>query len=153
MGLKCKQLTTEAVCFTDADGLKTSLVAHYEYGQDATDATILVATIYTDAEGTPVDTADGVVTVGSCPKPDPVIQTETYCDDVEGDGSDIVQFICQTVTSFDDNCVPIVPAVVNYFELDKVTVYVPVGDIGVCDGDCAPAVAGGLKTAWGATKG
>jgi len=152
MGLKCKQLSTELGCYTDADGLKQTVVIHYEYGQDALGETILVSTIYTDAVGAPVSVGEVVVTPGACAKPSPDVEWELLCDDVNDDRTDIVQFFCQVITSFDDNCLPIVPPAVANYELDKATPYEPQGTVGKCEEECDPGVPVGLKTAWGAGK-
>ena len=65
MAIKCKELSTALVCFNNGTANET-LVAHYEYGANATGGTILVSTRYTNAAGVPVDTSAGTVTAGAC---------------------------------------------------------------------------------------
>lgn len=143
----CRDFETVEVCATAADGTRTTHVAHYEYGTDAAGNTILAATRYTDADGTPVDLSAAKVTAGACPIMQPHVDFERLCD-VQADGT-FVEFLCRTITSFDAAGAPVDPAQVDYFELDKVTTYVPTGTVGPCP-DCPPAVAQGVLTTWGA---
>lgn len=64
--MKCKDLATALVCFTNAGGVKTQLVAHYEYGKNATGGTIIVATRYTTPDGVAFNTSTGTVVAGAC---------------------------------------------------------------------------------------
>lgn len=142
----CKDFNCAEVCAVAADGTQQTLIAHYEYGSDDTGATILVATRYADAAGVPVDTSALKVTAGACPVAQPTVAFEQLCD-VQADGSS-VPFVCRIITSFDSAGVPIDPAAVAYFELDKVTPYVITGTVGDCP-DCLPATAQGVLTTWG----
>ena len=143
----CKDLETKIVCATNEAGVRTSYVAHYEYGNDAAGNTLLAATRYTDAAGAIVDLTGLEISVGACPVAAPDIEFERLCDLAE-DGT-FTEFLCRTVTSFDSAGVPIDPPLLAYFELDKVTVYVPEGTVGPCP-DCPPATVQGVLTAWGA---
>ena len=143
----CKELSTALVCATDAAGVRTTAVAHYEYGLDAAGAVILVATRYTDAAGVVLDLAASAVTAGACPVAQPDVEYERLCD-VQPDGT-FTEFLCRTVVSFDSAGAPVDPVLVDYFELDKVTEYVPTGEVGPCP-ECLPAEAIGVATAWGA---
>lgn len=142
----CRDFTTAEVCAADAAGVRTTLIAHYEYGSDAAGNSILVATRYTDTAGVPVDTAAMTLTGGACPVASPDVEWERLCD-IEA-GGDFTEFMCRTITSFDTTGAPVEPGLVEYFELDKVTPYVPAGDIGPCP-ECPPAVAAGVLTTWG----
>jgi len=143
----CKDYQTAEVCATAADGTRTTYTASYEMGVNAAGESILVATRYLDADGTVVDLSAATVTAGACPVFAPDIEFERLCD-VQTDGT-FVEFLCRTVTSFDAAGAVIDPAQVDYFELDKVTPYVPTGTVGPCP-DCPPAVAQGVLTTWGA---
>lgn len=143
----CKDFNCAEVCATAADGTAQTLIAHYEYGSDDTGATILVSTRYADAAGVPVDTAALTVTAGACPVAQPSVEFEQLCD-VAANGTS-TQFMCRVITSFDSSGAPVVPAQVDYFELDKVTPYVVAGTVGDCP-ECLPATAQGVLTTWGA---
>lgn len=143
----CKDFEVVEVCATDADGVRTTFLAHYEYGVDAAGDSILVATRYTDASGAVQDLSASTVTAGACPVYQPDVEFERLCD-VQADGT-FVEFLCRTITSFDTSGVVVDPAQVAYFDLDKVTPYVPTGTVGPCP-DCPPATAQGVLTTWGA---
>lgn len=143
----CKDFEVVEVCSTAADGTRTPYFAHYEYGADASGESILVATRYADAEGNVVDLSTETVTAGACPVYQPDVEFSRLCD-VQTDGT-FVEFLCRTITSFDASGTVIDPAKVDYFELDKVTPYVPTGTVGPCP-DCPPAEAQGVLTTWGA---
>lgn len=143
----CKDFEVVPVCSTDPAGVRTTYFAHFEYGVDASGESILVATRYADAEGVVVDLSANVVSAGACPVYQPDVEFERLCD-VQADGT-FIEFLCRTITSFDTSGAVIDPAQVDYFELDKVTPYVPTGTVGPCP-DCPPAVAQGVLTAWGA---
>lgn len=69
--MKCGEFETQSVCFTDALGDSRPLVAHYEYGVNATGGMTLMSTRYTEVDGfTVVDTSTGTVAIGACPLPD-----------------------------------------------------------------------------------
>ena len=144
MSKLCTQMATAEVCFNNGT-TNTTLVAHYEYGVDADDATILVATRFTDAAGVPVDTAAGTVTAGACALTPPDVEYSKLCD-VQADGT-IVEFFRRTITSFDSTGEASTD--VTDFELDKVTEYTVAGDVAACNEDCDPATALGVLTTWG----
>lgn len=137
-------MATAEVCFNNGTS-NTTLVAHYEYGKDADGFTILVATRYTNAAGTPVDTSAGTVTAGACALTPPDVEWEKLCD-VQADGT-IVEFFRRSITTFDSTGAPTV--VVTDWELDKVTAYTVAGTVTVCNEDCDPATALGTLTSWG----
>lgn len=141
---KCTQMSTAEVCFNNGTSNQT-LIAHYEYGTDADGFTILVATRYTDASGTPVDTSAGTVTAGACALTPPDVEWEKLCD-VQADGT-IVEFFRRSITSFDSTGTPTVT--VTDWQLDKLTVYTATGTVGACNEDCDPATALGTLTSWG----
>lgn len=140
----CTQLATAEVCYNDGTTNQT-LIAHYEYGVNDQDKTILVATRFTDAAGEPVDTTGGTVTAGACALTPPDVEWEKLCD-VQADGS-IVEFLRRSITTFDSVGTPTVT--VTDWELDKVTAYVVAGDVTVCNEDCDPATAQGVVATWG----
>ena len=145
--MSCFDMETNEVCYTDADGVRKSLMAHYEYGQDAAGATILVSTRYTEADGiTVVDTADGTVVAGACPVAPSDVEWVKQCD-VADDGTS-TEFFCRTITSFDSAGMVVDPVKVDYFAMDKVTIYEPAGTVGECP-NCPPATAQGVLTSWG----
>lgn len=159
--MQCTAMTTALVCYTQpgadpADPVtRTTLVAHYEYGQDAAGATILVATRYTDPDGTPVDTSTGTVVAGACQLSAPDVEWELLCDFVAGDPAaapptnDVTtQFFRRSVTVFDANN-DVESVTVADFELDKVTAYVVEGEVVACNQECEPATALGVLTTWG----
>lgn len=65
----CTDFGTALVCFENASGNFSTLIAHYEYGKTLVGSSIVRAVRYTTADGTPVDTSAGIVTPGSCPVP------------------------------------------------------------------------------------
>jgi len=147
MSFECKQLATEAVCYTDALLVKTSLVAHYEYGTNALGNTIITATRYTDAAGVPVDTSLGTVVVGLCavnvvPAD---VELETLCDTLAGV---VTEFVRRTTVTFNPDGT-VLAVVVADFALDNVTPYVVAGVVSDCSMQCAPATPLGLLATWG----
>lgn len=63
----CAHTKIKEVCYTDAGGVKTTLLAHYTYATSTgTVPTALVRTVFTNAAGDPVDTTGGTVVVGTC---------------------------------------------------------------------------------------
>lgn len=143
--MQCTEMTTASACFTDADGNPQTVVAHYEYGKDAAGSTILVATRYTDAAGTPIDTSLGTVSAGACPVASPDVEWEQRCD-VQTDGS-IVEFMCRVITTFAPDGTP--TSSTEDFELDKTTPYTVTGTVEACGADCEPATPAGVLTTWG----
>lgn len=66
----CAHTEIKEVCYTDAGGVKTTLLAHYTYAASTgTVPTGLVRTVFTNAAGVPVVTAGGTVVIGACPLP------------------------------------------------------------------------------------
>ncbi len=143
MAIKCKELSTALVCFNNGTSNET-LVAHYEYGANATGGTILVSTRYTNAAGVPVDTSAGTVTAGACALTPPDVEFEKLCDVNAGVAT---EFFRRSITTFSSTGVPTVT--VTDWELDKLTAYVTTGTVGVCNQDCDPAVAAGVLAVWG----
>jgi hypothetical protein len=64
--MQCNDIETQVVCFTSAGGVKTSLVAHYEYRRNATNNVVLHATRYTDSAGVNFNVTGGTIAVGEC---------------------------------------------------------------------------------------
>lgn len=144
--MNCKDISTEAVCFDDGAGNRVSLVAHYEYGKNATGDTILVATRYTEADGvTVVDTSAGTVTVGACAVASPDIEFVKLCD-VSAAGV-TTEFYRKITVTFDASGAATVTTA--DLALDMVTPYVPTGTVGHCNQDCDAAIAQGVLTTWG----
>lgn len=66
----CAHTEIKEVCYTDAGGVKTTLLAHYTYATSTgTVPTVLVRTVFTNAAGVPVVTTGGTVVIGACPLP------------------------------------------------------------------------------------
>ena len=143
MAIKCKELSTALVCFNNGTANET-LVAHYEYGANATGGTILVSTRYTNAAGVPVDTSAGTVTAGACALTPPDVEFEKLCDVNAGVAT---EFLRRPITTFSSTGVPTVT--VTDWQLDKVTAYVATGTVGSCNQDCDPSVAAGVLAVWG----
>jgi hypothetical protein len=142
--MKCTSVTTAPVCFDDGT-TRTSLVAHYEYGLNATGGLVLVATRYTDASGTtPVDTSGGTVTVGACAVASPDIEVVKLCDNNAGV---VTEFYRKVTTTFDENNTP--TTTTADVALDLATAYSPTGIVGACQEDCDAAVVLGVLTTWG----
>lgn len=155
--MQCKDMATALVCYAQPGALpadpvvRTTLVAHYEYGTDATGGTILVATRYTTPDGVPVDTSTGTVVAGACALASPDVEWELLCDFIAGATPDLdqtVQFFRRSVTVFDANNDVESVSVVD-FELDKVTEYTVQGDVMACQTECEAATALGVLTTWG----
>lgn len=142
--MKCSSFTTAPVCYNDGATNRT-LIAHYEYATDSVGAAILYRTRYTEADGTVVDTSAGTVVAGACALIPPDVEFESLCD-VQTDGS-IVEFFRRSITTFDS--VGDATVTVTDWELDKVTAYVPAGDVVACNADCDPVIAQGVSTSWG----
>lgn len=147
MSVSCRDFSSVPVCFTDGAGVRTTLVAHYEYRKNAAGNSVLHATRYTDAAGVPVNTAAGTVTVGACAISPPDIEWTLLCD-VQPSGV-VVEFWQQIITSYNASGAVIQPSVVNTFAADKVTPYVPTGTVAACSQDCDPVAPVGLLTTWG----
>ena len=143
--MDCKQLTTAQVCYTPASGLPQTLIAHYEYRDNAAGATVLYATRYTDAAGVPVDTSGGTVSAGACALLPADVEWQQLCD-VSAAGV-VTEFIRRSITTFDAAGVP--TTTTADFELDKVTAYVPAGTVSACGTDCDVVAPVGLVSTWG----
>ena len=144
--MDCKELTTAMVCYTPAAGLPQTLVAHYEYRQDAAGNTVLHATRYTDAAGVVIDTSTGTVAAGACALIPPDVEWDTLCD-VDTTTGEVTEFIRRSITSFNAAGTP--TTTTADFGLDKVTPYTPTGTVGACSQDCDPTTPVGLVTTWG----
>jgi len=144
--MNCTELATAQVCYTAPDGTQQTLIAHYEYGKNENNVTILASTIYTDAEGVPVDTSAGSIKAGAAPVPVPDVEWEDRCDTL-ADGT-TVDFICRVITTFNADGT-VASTQTDNFELDKETEYAPQGTVKRA-GTCPPAVAQGVLTTWGA---
>jgi hypothetical protein len=142
--MNCNDFSTGLVCFNDG-AVNQTLVAHYQYGIDATGKAILVATRYTDASGVVIDTSAGTVTAGACALIPADVEFALLCD-IQSNGS-VVEFLRRSVTTFDSVGVPTLT--VTNWELDKTTAYVITGTVGACNQDCDAAVPLGVLTSWG----
>jgi hypothetical protein len=142
--MDCKELATAEVCFTNG-AVKTSLVAHYEYRQNAAGNTVLYATRYTDAAGVAVDTSAGTVAVGACAVAAPDVEFIKLCD-VSAAGV-VTEFYRRVNTTFDANGAP--TSVAADVQLDMVTAYAPTGTVGDCANQCDVTAPVGLVTTWG----
>lgn len=143
--MNCKLITTAEVCYTPEVGLPQTLIAHYEYRDNATGGTVLHATRYTDAEGTPVDTSAGTVSAGSCAVLPADVEWQQLCD-VSAAGV-VTEFIRRSITTFNAAGVP--TTTTADFQLDKVTAYVPSGTVSACGTDCDVVAPVGLVSTWG----
>jgi hypothetical protein len=143
--MNCKTLETSLVCYNNGTTNET-LVAHYEYGKNATGNTILVAVRYTDASGTVIDTTGGTVTAGQCMIIAPDIEFEKLCD-VNTTTGIVTEFLRRSVTTFNSIGTPTLT--VTDWQLDKITPYVITGTVGACNQDCDPVTSLGVLTTWG----
>lgn len=126
----CLNTAPIPVCVTLADGSKATFIEHVIYEKGAP-----IGQGYTTADDTEAlldPVAEGWLEIapGSCPMPQPDVEWETLCD-VQADGTS-VEFMCRTITNFDSTYQPVEPADVDYFEIDKVTAYVPTGTVAPC---------------------
>lgn len=136
---ECRNNTSLPGCFNDGVNPPQSVVVHYTFDNLGAPAVYI-----TNTEGAPVAGATAANTSpGACPVASPDIEFAQLCD-LQGDGTTI-EFIRQTVTTFDAAAVP-TKVVVN-LALDLVTAYAPTGTVVAC-GDCPPLPARGLQTAW-----
>lgn len=143
--MNCREISTAPACYTDATGIPVTVIAHYEYGSNADGDTILVATRYTDAAGTPIDTSAGAVVAGACAAIPADVEFVQLCD-VQADGT-VIEFIRRSITTFAADGTP--TTVTADFDLDKVTPYAPAGTVGACAQDCDPATPVGVVATWG----
>jgi hypothetical protein len=140
---QCLDTKPVLVCFTNTTtGVKTTLIEHIVYQKG-----IAIGHAYTDENTETIfDTTGGTVTVGACPIIPPNVNFVTMCDDTLANGTVLVEFVAQVITSFDGNGAPIAPSVVNYLEEDLVTTYVPVATGTVSTGECGCAKKAVLGT-------
>jgi hypothetical protein len=144
--MNCKELTAVPGCLSVAGVPNRSVTIHYEYGPAVSGLAQLIATRYTEADGTPIALAAGeTVSPGACAVAAPDIEWEKMCD-VQADGS-VVEFYHRIVTVFDAAAVP--TSVVTALQLDKVTAYVVTGTVSSCDQDCDIVAPVGLVSTWG----
>ena len=143
--MQCKQLSTAMVCYTPAVGVPQTLVAHYEYRDDASGDTVLHATRYTDAAGVVINTSTGTVAAGMCAILPADVEWEKLCD-VSPAGV-VTEFFRRSITTFNGAGVP--TTTTADFELDKTTAYAPAGDVMACNMDCDVVAPVGLVTSWG----
>lgn len=141
---KCINTAPVIVCYTDAGGIKTTLLEHviYENG-------VAIGQVFTSASDTetPIDTSTGTISAGACPVFTPDVEWEQRCDDTLNDGSVVVPFMCQVVTSFDANGVVVAPSVTTNYALDKVTPYTVLGTV-LDECPCVPKGSLGTITDW-----
>lgn len=140
--MSCLNTAPVLVCYTLPDGTKQTLIEHVVYENG-----VSIGQGFSTADDTEtlIDTSAGTITAGACPVPLPDVEWERLCD-VQTDGSSI-PFYCQVITSFDAQCLPIVPSATANYELDKVTPYVVVGTVDICP-DCQPVGSLGTITDW-----
>lgn len=139
---KCISIAPVVVCFTAADGTRTSLLEHVLYENSV--AIGQVFTSPTDTE-TPIDVSTGTITAGACPIFSPDIELDDFCDALT-DGS-MIPFLRQTVTYFDPNGLVIAPMIITDYELDGITPYTVVGTV-QDDCGCEPKGSLGTVTDW-----
>lgn len=142
---KCIETRPVAACFTaTADGSRTSLLEHVVYENG-----VAIGSVFTtpDDVETPFDITAGTVSSGPCPVPSPDVEWEQRCDDTLNDGTVVVPFVCRITTNFDASGTPIVPSVVETFELDKVTPYTVAGTV-LAECPCVPKGSLGVITDW-----
>lgn len=139
----CRDFQDFEVCYDDGTSRQTLLGTNV-YEDDG-----LKLTVFKDAAGAIVDTSAGTVTVGACPVAAPDVEWEKLCDDVNGDGTDIVEFFRRSITTFDANGDVVDPVTVDDFELDKVTAYTATNVV-ACNEDCDLIAAAGVGTDWSA---
>lgn len=113
---------------------QTPVTIHYEYGVDSAGKTILVATRYTNADGTPITlTGTQSVQPGVCQPVGVDVEWTQLCDDTDSDpATDAVPFLRKyTRISNGITGLPISESFED-FELDMETPYTVVGDVGTC---------------------
>lgn len=143
--MNCKDFSAVAVCYTNAAGIKQSLVAHYEYRNNAAGVALLHATRYTDSAGVPVNTSAGTVSVGACVVAAPDVEYQLLCD--TSAAGVVTSFFRRAVSYFD--ATGAVSVVVADFAIDKTTPYATTGIVGDCEVDCAIVPPVGLVATWG----
>ncbi len=68
--MSCRTVQTKCACFTDASGNSETVVYSIVYDNDG----VPIASYYTTADGTTLDTSTGTVVLGECPLPDDVFR-------------------------------------------------------------------------------
>lgn len=132
-------------CYVAEDGTKQTVIIHTVVDSDG----VPFASAYLDSAHVPVAGATAEnVTPGACPIPQPVVEWVRYCETVDGAQ---VEFWCVVTTTFDAACQPVVPPSLSFYELDKQTVYTPVGTPEPCAA-CPPEEDLGVLTAWDALR-
>lgn len=125
--MTCRIVEKETACFTDDNGVPSSVYANTVY--DANGA--VIAMYYTNTSGVVVDTSVGTVSAGACAVAQPDVEWEKLCD-VQTDGT-IVEFMRRSITRFDASGAVIDPVEVADFETNKITTYTVSGTVGDCD--------------------
>lgn len=124
----CSKVEKALACFTDAAGVPSSVFAHTVYDKDGA----AIALYYTDpTTNLAIDTSVGTVAAGACPVSLPDVEWQKLCD-IDASGV-ATPFMCRTITSFNADGSVIDPVQTAFFELDKVTAYVPAGTVGECN--------------------
>lgn len=142
--MSCLNTAPVVVCFTAANGTRTSLLEHVIYEKG-----VAVGQAFTTAADTEtlIDVSGGTVVAGACPVFTPDIEMDDYCN-ILPDGTR-VPFLRRTITNFDANGAVVEPMVINNYELDGVTPYVVVGTV-EDDCGCKPKGSLGTITNWSA---
>lgn len=139
MSNACRNIAQVLVCFANGAARQT-LIQH-----SVTDVTgAVIATVYIDQTGAPVNTAAGTVTLGACAITPPDVEFNEMCD-LQADGS-IIEFVRRTVTTFDAVGTPTTTSA--DFALDNVTPYVVAGTVVSCADECKPEAPLGVLTSW-----
>ena len=144
---QCLNSAPVPVCAVDADGVKQSLLEHVVYENG-----VAIGQVFTTADDTetPIDVAGLTISPGACQIPQPNITFDRLCD-VQADGSSI-PFFCERTVNYGPDCLPLPPTTI-FYELDKVTVYVPTGESQLECPDCIPVGSLGTITDWSVLAG
>ena len=136
----CSKVEKAVACFTNAEGVPSSVFAHTVYDADGA----AIALYYTEpTDNSVVDTSTGSVSAGACPVALPDVEWCKLCD-VAANGT-VTEFYRRTVTRFAADGSVIAPVDVADFADDKVTAYVVAGTVGDCS-TCPDQAALGLIT-------
>lgn len=145
----CLDTKPVLVCFTDTTtGTKTTLIEHVVY-----QAGVAIAHAYTTQDTETIfPITGGTISVGACPIAQPDVEYITMCDDTLADGTVLVEFVAQVITSFDANGTAIVPSAVTYLDKTLVAPYAPSAPANTSTGECGCAKKAvlGTITAWSA---
>lgn len=164
---KCVDTVATQVCYNNGAYSET-LTAFYEIRLDENGGPVIYKVRFTRPDGTVVDTSDGTVAGGPCccgdsgtgsgssgvvviPSSDTISPDVTWsvlCDTDPATG-ETTQFFRRAITYFNSNGGANVD--VTDWALDKVTLYSPTGEVGVCDREepCDPvATPVGVLTTW-----